>query len=336
MNIMKAFIIDRYSKQNPMRLGEMPAPELRDDDVLIEVHAASLNLLDSKIKSGEFKLILPYRMPLVLGHDVVGVVTQVGSRVRRFKVGDEVYSRPPDHRIGTFAQFIAVNENDVAPKPKNITMEEAASIPLVGLTVWQALVERANLKKGQKVFIQAGSGGVGTFAIQLAKHIGATVATTTSIANTGLVKNLGADIVIDYKKDDFEKVLQNYDVVLHSQDAAALDKSLRVLKPGGTLISISGPPDPTFAREIGAPWFVSLIVRLLSSGVRKKATRLDLKYSFLFMRANGHQLREITRLIEAGAIRPVIDRVFPFESTNEAMAYIEAGRAKGKVVVKIK
>ncbi|WWL67672.1 NADP-dependent oxidoreductase [Burkholderia pseudomallei] len=333
---MKAFIIDRYSKKAPMRLGEMPRPELRDDDVLIEIHAAGLNLLDSKIKSGEFKLILPYRMPLVLGHDVVGVVIKVGARVRQFKVGDEVYARPPDHRVGTFSEFIAVNENFVAPKPKNITTEEAASIPLVGLTAWQALVERAHLKKGEKVFIQAGSGGVGTFAIQLAKHIGATVATTTSSANTDLVKRLGADIVIDYKKDDFEKVLQNYDVVLHSQDATALEKSLRVPKPGGTLISISGPPDPAFARDIRAPWFVNLIVRLLSSGVRKKTARRDLKYSFLFMCANGHQLREITRLIEAGAIRPVIDRVFPFESTNEALAYVEAGRAKGKVVVKIK
>lgn len=333
---MKAFIMDRYSKKDPMRLGEMPEPELRDDDVLIEVYAAGMNLLDSKIKSGEFKLILPYRMPLVLGHDVAGVVIQVGSRVRQFKAGDEVYSRAPDHRIGTFAQFIAVNENDVAPKPKNITMEEAASIPLVGLTAWQALIERAHLKKGQKVFIQAGSGGVGTFAIQLARHIGATVATTTSSANIDLVKSLGADIVIDYKKDDFEKVLQNYDVVLHSQDTAALEKSLHVLKPGGTLISISGPPDPAFAKKVGASWFVSLIVRLLSSGVRKKATRRDLKYSFLFMRANGHQLREITRLIEAGTIHPVMDRVFPFESTNEALAYVEAGRAKGKVVVKIK
>jgi NADPH:quinone reductase-like Zn-dependent oxidoreductase len=333
---MKAFIIDGYSKKSPMRLGKMPKPEFRDNDVLIEVHAAGLNLLDSKIKSGEFKLILPYRMPLVLGHDVAGVVIQVGSRVRQFKVGDEVYSRVPDHRIGTFAEFIAVNENDVAPKPKNITMEEAASIPLVGLTAWQALVERAHLKKGQKVFIQAGSGGVGTFAIQLARHIGATVATTTSSVNTDLVKGLGADIVIDYKKDDFEKVLQNYDVVLHSQDAVALEKSLRVLKSGGTLISISGPPDPAFAKGIGAPWFVSLIVRLLSAGVRKKATRRDLKYSFLFMRADGHQLREITRLIEAGAIHPVMDRVFPFESTNEALAYVESGRAKGKVVVKIK
>ncbi len=333
---MQAFIIDRYSKKDPMRLGDMPEPELRDDDVLIEVHAAGLNVLDAKIKSGALKLILPYRMPLVLGHDVAGVVTRVGSRVRQFNVGDEVYARVPDRRIGTLAQFIAVNENAVAPKPVNISMEEAASIPLVGLTAWQALVERAHLKQGQKVFIQAGSGGVGTFAIQLARHIGATVATTTSGANTGLVKSLGADVVIDYRKDDFEKVLQNYDVVLHSQDAAVLEKSLRVLKPGGTLVSISGPPDPTFAQGIGAPWFVRLIVRLLSAGVRRKAARRDLAYAFLFMRANGQQLREITRLIEGGAIRPVIDRVFPFGSANEALTYVEAGHAKGKVVVRIR
>lgn len=333
---MKAFILDRYSKDDLMRFGDVPEPELRDDDVLIEVHAAGVNLLDSKIKGGEFKLILPYRMPLVLGHDVAGVVTRVGLRVRQFKVGDEVYARPADHRIGTFAQYIAVNQNDVALKPQNLSMEEAASIPLVGLTAWQALVEKTHLKKGQKVFIQAGSGGVGTFAIQLAKHLGATVATTTSRANADLVKRLGADIVIDYKKDDVANVLQNYDVVLHSQDAAALEKSLRVLRSGGTLVSISGPPDPSFAKGIGAPWFVGAIVRLLSSGVRKKATQRGLTYSFLFMRANGHQLRDITRLIEAGAIRPVIDRVFPFESTNEALAYVEAGRTKGKVVIKLK
>ena len=216
-------------------------------------------------------------------------------------------------------------------------MEEAASIPLVGLTAWQALVERASLKKGQKVFIQAGSGGVGTFAIQLAKHLGATVATTTSSANIDLVKGLGADIVIDYRKDDFEKVLQDYDVVLHSQDAATLEKSLRVLKPGGKLISISGPPDPAFAKDIGAPWFVRLVMRLLSAGVRKKANRRGAEI-FVPLHAGQRAISyvEITRLIEAGVIRPVIDRVFPFESTNEALAYVEAGRAKGKVVVRIK
>jgi NADPH:quinone reductase-like Zn-dependent oxidoreductase len=335
-SIMKAFITDRYSKQDPMRLGEMPEPELGDDDVLIEVHAAGLNQLDSKIKSGEFKLILPYRMPLVLGHDVAGVVSRVGSRVQQFKVGDEVYSRAPDHRIGTLAQFIAVNESAVARKPASLSMEEAASIPLVGLTVWQALVEKANLKKGQKVFIQAGSGGVGTFAIQLAKHLGAIVATTTSTANVDWVRRLGADIVIDYRKQDFESILHGYDVVLNSQDGKTLEKSLRILKPGGQLISISGPPDPAFAADIGAPGFVKLILRLLSSGVRRRAKRLGVDYSFLFMKASGGQLREITPLIDAGAIRPVVDKVFPFESTNEAMAYVEAGRAKGKVVIKVK
>lgn len=333
---MKAFIVDRYGKTETMRLGDMPKPLLGDDDVLIEVHAAGVNLLDFKIKSGEFKLILPYRMPLVLGHDVAGIVVQVGSRVRQFNIGDEVYARAPDHRIGTFAEFIAVNENDVAPKPGNLTMEEAASIPLVGLTAWQALVEKAHLKKGQKVFIQAGSGGVGSFAIQLAKHMGATVATTTSSANAELVKSLGADVVIDYRKDDFENVLQDYDLVMHSQNAEALEKSLRVLKPGGNLISISGPPDPAFAKGIEAPWFVVLIARLLSSGVRRKAARRDLGYAFLFMRSNGPQLREITRLVEAGVIRPVMDRVFPFESVSEALAYVEAGHARGKVVVKVK
>jgi len=333
---MKAFITDRYGKKDPMRLGDMPQPELRDDDVLIEVHAAGLNLLDSRIKSGAFKLILPYRMPLVLGHDVAGVVTRVGSRVRQFKVGDEVYSRAPDHRIGTLAQFIAVGENDVARKPVNLTMEEAASIPLVGLTAWQALIERAKLKKGQKVFIQAGSGGVGTIAIQLAHHLGATVATTTSAANTDWVKRLGADVVIDYKNDDFESILHGYDVVLNSQDGKTLEKSLRILKPGGQLISISGPPDPAFAKDIGAPGFVKLILRLLSSGVRRKAKRLGVGYGFLFMKANGSQLRQITPLIDTGAIHPVVDKIFPFESANEAIAYMEKGRTKGKVVVKLK
>ncbi|NUA30585.1 NADP-dependent oxidoreductase [Cupriavidus basilensis] len=333
---MKAFLLDRYGKQRALRSAEVPSPMLGEDEVMVQVHAAGVNLLDSKIRDGEFKLILPYRLPLVLGHDVAGVVVEVGSRVRQFKPGDEVYSRPDDFRIGTFAEYIAVKEASLAIKPKALSMEEAASIPLVGLTAWQALIEKANLKKGQKVFIQAGSGGVGTFAIQLAKHVGATVATTTSSANTDLVRGLGADVVIDYKKDDFEKVLQGYDVVLHSQDATALEKSLHVLKPGGTLISISGPPDPAFASGIGAPWFVRSAVRLLSYGVRKRAIRHDLNYSFLFMKASGRQLSEITSLIDAGTIRPVLDRVFSFDSTNEAMAYVEKGRAKGKVVVRVR
>ncbi|TWD76227.1 alcohol dehydrogenase [Variovorax beijingensis] len=333
---MKAFVLDRYAKKGALRSADVPMPELRDDEVLVEVHAAGLNVLDAKIRDGEFKLILPYRLPLVLGHDVAGVVAKVGPRVQQFKPGDEVYARADDFRIGTFAEFVAVKEASLAPKPQGLTMEEAASIPLVALTAWQALVEKAGLKKGQKVFIQAGSGGVGTLAIQLAKHLGATVATTTGPTNVALVKRLGADVAIDYRTQDFEDVLRDYDVVLNSQDGKTLEKSLRVLMRGGKLITISGPPDPEFGKQIGAPGFVKLVMRLLSAGVRRRARSRGVDFSFLFMKANGSQLREITRLIEAGAIRPVMDRVFPFDATNDALAYVEAGRAKGKVVVKLK
>lgn len=333
---MKAFILDRYGSKVALRAGEVADPEVREDDVLVQIHAAGVNLLDSKLRSGEFKLILPYRAPFVLGHDVAGVVVRVGARVKRFKPGDEVYARPSDHRIGTFAELIAVRENDLALKPKNLTMEEAASIPLVGLTAWQALVERGQLAGGQKVFIQAGSGGVGTFAIPLAKHLGATVATTTSTSNIDMVRGLRADVIVDYKTEDFEAKLSGYDLVLHSQDGKALEKSLRVLRPGGRLVSISGPPDPDFAEEIGAPWFVKIVMRLLSFGTRRKAKSLNTTFSFLFMKASGDQLRHIATLIEAGAVRPVVDKVFPFQSTNEALAYVETGRAKGKVVIKVK
>ncbi|HEV8286857.1 MAG TPA: NADP-dependent oxidoreductase [Chitinophagaceae bacterium] len=332
---MKAFILKRYGKKEKLQPAEIAEPVLKKNDVLVRIHAAGVNLLDSKIRNGEFKLILPYKPPFTLGHDVAGVVTKVGSNISKFKVGDEVYARPADHRIGTFAELISINEDDVALKPKNISMEEAASIPLVGLTAWQALIEKANLKKGQKVFIQAGSGGVGTFAIQLAKHLGATIATTTSAANSDLVKSLGTDIVIDYRKDDFEMLLKDYDVVLNSQDTKTLEKSLKVLKPAGKIISISGPPDSDFGQEINANWFLKTVLKFLSAGIRKKAKRLGVNFSFLFMRAQGGQLNQITKLIESGIIRPIIDKVFPFEQINEAMSYVEMGRAKGKVVIKI-
>jgi NADPH:quinone reductase-like Zn-dependent oxidoreductase len=334
--VMKAFILDRYEKKGALRLGDMPEPVLAADDVLVEVHAAGLNPLDSKLRDGDFKPILPYRPPFILGHDVAGTVVRVGPSVRDFKPGDEIYARPRDGRVGTFAEFIAISEADVALKPKGLSMEEAASIPLVGLTAWQVLVERAKLQKGQKVLIHAGSGGVGALAIQLAKHLGATVATTTSAANIDLVRSLGADVVIDYKTQDFAKVLSGYDVVLNSLDGDTLEKSLDVLKPGGKLISISGPPDPDFARDQGLNWVLRQVLGRVSAGIRKKAKARQVSYSFLFMRASGEQLSQITALIEAGIIRPVVDRIFPFEATNEALAYIETGRAKGKVVVKLK
>lgn len=328
---MKAFAIDRYKEA--LKSHEMPVPAIGDRDLLVEVRAASVNPLDAKIRDGAFKMILPYTMPLVLGHDMAGVVTRTGSKVTRFKVGDEVYARPADGRIGAFAEFIRAHEDDVALKPKSLTMVEAASLPLVALTAWQVLIEQARLKAGQKVLIHAGSGGVGTIAIQLAKHLGAHVAATAGTANVDWVKSLGADFVVDYKKEDFAKALSDYDVVFDTQGGETLKKSIKVLKPGGQLIGIAGPPDVSFAERQGLAWPLKLVMRLLSFGVRKAAKRRGVTYAFVFMRSSGDQLREIAALVEAGAIRPVVDRVFPFAETREALAYVETGRAKGKVVV---
>lgn len=332
---MKVFEVEQYGKKRALTRLDRPTPVPNEHEVLVEIRAAAVNLLDSKIRDGEFKVLLPYKTPFALGHDLAGVITHVGARVTKFKIGDEVYARPRDHHQGTFAESIAVHEDDLALKPKNLSMNEAASIPLVGLTAWQALIEMGQLKRGQKVFIQAGSGGVGTFAIQLAKHLGAYVATTTSSKNADLVKRLGADEVIDYQTQDFEQVLSNYDLVLNSQDSKTLLKSLRILKPNGKLISISGPPDPIFAQSFGLNLLLKMVMALLSFKTRKIARRLGIQYHFLFMRADGQQLKEITQLIEAGKVKPVIDQVFPFDSTNEALTYVEAGRSVGKVVIEI-
>lgn len=333
---MKAWKINSYSKVDALVLAELPEPVVRENEVLVEIHAAGVNQLDAKLKSGEFKLLLPYKFPLILGHDVSGVVVKTGSKVSRFKVGYKVYGRVADFRIGTFAERIAVNENELALKPVNLSMEEAASIPLVALTVWQAFFEKATLKKDQKVFIQAGSGGVGTIAIQLANYVGAYVATTASAENVELMKALGADLVIDYKTQDFETVLTDYDLVLNSQDSKTLEKSMRIVKSGGKVVSISGPPDAEFANDLGLSWFMKLAIYFLSRKVKQQERKLGVEYSFLFMQPNGKQLEELTALIEAGSIRPVIDRVYPFQQTNEALEYVARGRAKGKVVVKVK
>ena len=333
---MKAFVIDRYGKKELLRAADVPEPVLRDDEVLVQVHATSVNPLDFKIRNGDFKLFMPARPPFALGHDVAGVVVCVGARVRHFKLGDEVYASPDDFQVGTFAEYVPVKETSLAIKPKKISMEEAASLPLVALTAWQILVDRAKVRAGQKVFIQAGSGGVGTIAIQLAKYLGAKVATTTSTANVKWVKSLGADAVVDYKQTDFETVLSGYDVVLNSQDSATLAKSFNVLQSGGQVISISGPPDAEFAEAQQLAWPFKQLMRALSFSARRKAKSRNASYSFLFMKASGDQLRQIAALVESGAIRPIVDKVFPFASTNEALAYVESGRAKGKVVIKLR
>lgn len=330
---MKAFAIEKYGRAAPLLRLDLPEPALKPGDVRVRIEAAALNALDSKIRNGEFKAFLPYAMPLVLGNDMAGIVTELAPGATRFAVGDRVYGRPADTRIGTFAEHICVAETDLARVPANISLEEAASLPLVALTAWQTLVERADVKPGQKVLIHAGSGGVGTIAIQLAKHLGANVATTCSTRNVDLVKALGADVVVDYTKQDFAAELSGYDVVLNSLDAGTLRRSLRVLKPGGHLISISGPPDPAFADERGLNAVPKTVFRALSFGIRRASRKAGVHYSFLFMRAEGSQLAKITALVEQGIIKPVIDRAFPFAETAEALAELERGGARGKIVV---
>ncbi len=333
---MKAFVVQNYGKKEDLTLREVSRPTIGEAEVLVEIYSAGLNQLDSKILSGEFKMILPYKTPFILGHDLAGIVIETGSKVTKFKIGDEVFARPSDHHIGTFAEYLAVEEKDLALKPKNLSMDEAAGVPLVALTAWQALVEIGKLKKGQKVFIQAGSGGVGIVAIQLAKYLGATVATTAGKASFPMLKELGADVLIDYKTQDFEAVLKDYDLVLNSQDNKTLEKSLNVVKTGGKIISISGPPTPAFAHEIGASWIIRTVLSILSSGIRRKAKKKGVDYQFLFMKSSGKQLEQITKLIEDGHIKTVIEKVYSFSQTNEAMNHVASGRAKGKIVVKIK
>jgi NADPH:quinone reductase-like Zn-dependent oxidoreductase len=330
---MKAFVVAKYGKDG-IRAADVPEPKVGNSDVLVRVSAASINPLDKMVRNGEFKQLLKYKAPFVIGHDVAGVVTQVGGNVRDFKVGDEVYARPRDLRIGTFAEYIAIDQNDVALKPASLTPHEAAAVPLVALAAWQILVEKAQIKPGQKVLVHAGAGGLGSTVIQLAKYLGAHVATTTTGDTEELVRELGADVVIDYTKHDFSQILSGYDLVLDSLGGQNLLKSLTVLKPGGLAIGVAGPPDAGFAKQLGAPKPFELVLSFLSRRVRGAANKLGVRYSFFFMRASGAQLGGLAALYDAGHLLPVIDSTFAFDQTLEALAYVESGRVKaGKVVV---
>lgn len=328
---MKAFIVESYGKDG-LRAADVPKPGVGRRDVLVQVRAASINPLDKMVRNGEFKQLLKYKRPFVLGHDVSGLVTEVGADVRAFTVGDEVYARPRDLRIGTFGEFIAIDQGDVALKPKSLSFDEAAAVPLVALAAWQTLVDLAHVKAGQKVLVHAGAGGLGSTVIQVAKHLGAYVATTAHTNDVEKVRTLGADEVIDFTKEDFAEVLAGYDVALDSLGGTNLEKSLTVLKRGGLAISVVGPPDPSFATQVGQP-LLAPVMALMSRKVRKQAKKLGVRYSFFFMKANGAQLKELAALYDNGTLRPVLDRTFPFDQTLEAMAYVEQGRANGKIVV---
>lgn len=332
---MKAALLDRYGDNSAVRLADVPAPAVGDSDLLVAVRAASVNPLDVKTRKGQVKVLLKYRLPIVLGSDLAGVVVQVGARVRRFRVGDEIYARLDENRIGSFAEFAAVRECDAAPRPVNTNFEEAASLPLVSLTAWQALVEKGRLQAGQRVLIHAGSGGVGSIAIQLAHHLGATVLTTVGQRNFDLVRRLGADIAIDYRSTRFEDVARDCDVVLDSAGGETLVRSFACMKPGGVVVSIGTTPSAAFARQWGLNPLLVFAIGLMSRKAAAAAKARGARFEYLFMRSDGDQLAQIAQLVEGGIIKPVVDKVFPLEQVREALAYSESGRATGKIVLKV-
>ena len=333
---MKALTFKRYGKSPEIGVADVPRPTLRADELLVEVHAASVNPIDNMIPTGIFKAVLRFELPATLGSDLAGIVTEVGSRVTRFKVGDAVFANIFDQGTGSIAEFAVVPESAAALKPANLDFVQAASIPMVGLTSWQALKERMDLQAGQKIFIPAGSGGIGTFAIQFAMHLGAKVGTTTSTGNVELVRSLGADEVVDYKKQAFETVLRGYDAVLGTVRGDWIEKSLGVLKARGKIVSLVGPLDAAFARARRLNFVLTLVFMLMSRRIMRLAKKRDVAYSFLFARPDGDQLAQIGKLLETQRIRPVIDKVFLFEQAKEALEYLAQGRSKGKVVVQMR
>jgi NADPH:quinone reductase-like Zn-dependent oxidoreductase len=332
---MKALVLNSYGGADALAFADVALPTIKPDEILVQIHAAGLNPIDYMIPKGMFKPILKFQLPAAMGSDLAGVVKEVGSQVTRFKVGDAVYASLFDLGVGSLADYAAVPESAAALKPANLDFVQAASIPMVGLTSWQAFTERAALKPGQKVFIPAGSGGIGTFAIQLAKHLGANVGTTTSTANVELVRGLGADEVVDYKKQEFERTLRGYDVVLGTIRGDGLEKALQIVNPGSAVVSLIGPPDAAFARARGMNFMLKFVFGLLSSKIIRLAKKRGARYSFMFVRPDGQQLASIGQLLESARIRPVVDRVVPFAQAKEGLAYLEQGRAKGKVVVQM-
>lgn len=330
---MQAAVINKYGNNDEIQMSEVPVPICNDNDVLIQVKAASVNPLDIRIREGKLKQVLPYKFPLILGNDLSGVIVKIGTAVDDLKVGNEVYARTDTMRIGTFAEYIAIDERNVALKPDNLTMEESAAVPLVALTAWQALVKRTEIRRDSKVLVHGGAGGVGSIAIQLAKHLSAHVATTARASDFERLRSYGADVLIDYKTEDFSTIIKGYDVVLDTRGGDTLHKSLEVLRKGGHVISINGPPDVHMAKELGLGKLLEIVFMAMSYSTNRSAKKLGVDYSFLFMQPSGEQLDELRKLFEDGTLKPVVDKVYPFALIIDAVAYLESGKAKGKIVV---
>lgn len=330
---MKALVLKSYGKHARLDFETLPLPAIKENEILVKIHAVGLNPIDNMIPEGTFKPVLRFTLPAVMGSDLAGTVVQTGSQVTRFRTGDAVYASLFDMDKGSLAEYAAVPESAAALKPETLSFTGAASLPMVSLTCWQAL-KRAGVRAGHNVFIPAGSGGIGTIAIQLAKHLGAHVA-TTSAGNADLVRSLGADQVIDYKTQHVETILKDYDMVLGTVRGDGVEKAVEILRPGGRIVSLIGPLDTAFARERNMNLVMKATFWLMSRKIKTLAARRDVRYTFHFVYPDGAQLAEIGARVDDGQLKPVIDRVFTFDETLRALSYLKGGHAKGKVVVEL-
>ncbi len=331
---MRAFVLSSYGGPECTALIDVPQPSPRPGEFLVRVHAAGLNPVDFKTRAGVLKIIHGYPLPIVMGHELSGVIEAVGPGVMRFAKGDRVFARVDKDIMGAFAEYAVVHEDHAARMPASLDFPAAAAVPLAALTALQALRDELHLSAGQRVFIPGGAGGVGTFAIQIAKHLRAHVATTASPRGEGLVTRLGADVVIDYTRERFEEKLSGYDCAFDLLGGDTLARLWPVLKPGGRVVSIAGLPEPlTAQKDLGRGIGLAALFWVASLTTRVRAARHGCTYRFLIMHPSGADLAYLASLIDANKLQVVIDRVFPFAEAKEAMAYLETGRAKGKVVL---
>jgi alcohol dehydrogenase len=333
---MKAFAFDRYGGPEVASLRDVPEPEPREHEMIVRVRAVGLNPVDFKTREGKLKMIRGYTMPQIMGNELSGVVEKLGPGVTKWKVGDRIFARVDKDVLGALAELARVHEDHAAAPPKSVDLDTAAAIPLAALTALQALRDELGVKSGDKVFIPGGAGGVGTFAIQSAKWLGASVATTASSRGEALVKRLGAAVVVDYTKDRFEDALADYDCVFDLVGGDTLARAFRVVKKGGRVLSIAGLPEPQTARkdlERGAG--LAALFFLASLGTRARGFSRGVSYRYLFMHPDGKELAELAALADEKKLDAIVDKIFPFAETKEAFAYLETGRAKGKVVVRV-
>lgn len=326
---MKALQIKKYGEiKEGLSLNEIDKPSIKSNDILVEVKAASLNPIDYKMVEGKLKDMIPLKLPSTIGFDVSGVIVEKGADVKNFEVGDEIYSRVPQEQMGTVAEFVAINSDLVALKPDNITFEQASGLPLTGLTAIQAL-ESVGIKENDRILIHAGSGGVGSFAIQYAKAKGAIVYTTTSTSNVDWVKALGADRVIDYTTEDYKEVANNLDIVFDTLGDEYTFDAFEIIKDGGKVTTIVGPPDEETAKQMGMKDYN--LPEKLSKLIEKKSAI----YKLTWMQPNANQLKEIATMVEDRTIKPIVDLIYSLEDGVDAYEYLATGKAKGKVIISL-